>query len=281
MNNLHLYQSLVFRWSTWGRLAQGKIKGTSCQLLLLTIFLLGASGCQTTQSVAGTNYKPLPKRSSTFLLKRLVKQRIQYQWWGCRAKLKLDSPQEKAIFFAKIRMQKDSLIWLSLRKMSVEGARVRISPTQIEILDRQNGQYLKRPFRYLAERYGLSLSFQDLQDLIAGNPVLYHDQPLLSSIAGKRYRLATPSKQAEVLRIFLDGTNYRLSELNGSQANNVVEITYDQYEAFDQQNIPLKRHLFVETADDEQGTLDMTYSNLVLDKVQKVGFSIPDSYEVL
>lgn len=280
MNNLRLYQNILFRLPIWRRLASHKIKGSSCQLLLTTIFLLGLNSCQTTQSTASTN-KPLPKRSNIFLLKRLAKQHIQYQWWGCRAKLKLDSPQEKATFFAKIRMQKDSLIWLSLRKMSVEGARVRISPTQIEILDRQNGQYLKRPFSYLNERYGLSLSFQDLQDLIAGNPVLYRDQPLLSSVEGNRYRLATPSNQAEVLRIFLDGTNYHLSELSGSQANNVVEITYDQYETFGQQDIPLKRHLFVETADDEQATLDMTYSNLVLDEVQKVGFNIPDSYETL
>ena len=241
--------------------------------------VLGLAACKTPQ--VSTSTQALPKRSANFLLKRLSRQHIDYQWWGCRAKLKLDSPQEKATFFAKIRMQKDSLIWLSLRKMSVEGARVRITPDSIEILDRQNSQYLKRPFSHLVERYGVSLTFQDLQDLLAGNPILYQKQTLLPSIEAQRYRLATPKTQADVLRIFLEGTTYQLSELSGSQKGNLVEMHYDQYEPIGEQTIPISRNLYIETAENEQLSLDMTYSNIVLDEVQKVGFKIPDSYEVL
>lgn len=241
-------------------------------------FLLVFGSCTTTQ-VVGT-HKPLPKRSAAFLLKQLAKKKIDYTWWGCRAKIRLDSPEEKATFFAKIRMQRDSVIWMSLRKMSVEGARVRITPTQIEILDRQQGHYLKRPFSHLKDRYNLGLSFSDLQDLLVGNPILYQNQPLLSSVQGDRYRLATAPNKADVLRIFLS-REYLLDELSGSQDGNVVEIQYHEYEVLNQQTIPLKRDIEIETAEDELLTLSMSYSNIVLNEIQKIGFVVPDSYERL
>ena len=127
----------------------------------------------------------------------------------------------------------------------------------------------------------MSLSFQDLQDLIVGNPILYNDQPLLSTVEEQRYRLATPPNRAEVLRIFLEGSNYRLSELSGSQKGNVVDMTYGEYESVGKQSIPMQRSLYIETAEGDQFSLDMNYSNLILGEVQKVDFSVPDSYEVL
>lgn len=232
-------------------------------------------GCRSTQLSTGT-----PKnRSAKFLLRQLEKNHIDYTWFGTNAKIKVDSEQEKATFAATIRMQKDSLIWIKIRKVNIEGARVRITPERIEILDRQNGQYIKRPFSFLKDEYGLDVSFSQLQELLIGNPILWETESLISLIREKQNVLQTPNSQKTVLKIFMDPTSFLINSVQGSMNQNAISIDYSDYEILEEEQIPIKKTIGIDSEETGVVELDMSFSKMSLNVVQKVGFRIPDNYE--
>ena len=244
--------------------------------VFLACWILGAlSSCATVSNSVSEN--KIKKKSLPFLLKKMEANRIDYTWFGAKAKVKYAGADQKIIFSALIRMQKDSLIWIKLKKMNVEGLRVRITPQSIEILNRQESSYTKKSFAFLQEEFGVDLSFSALQDLIVGNPVLYQQRKLLATISGGAYLLKTPAAQKEVLKIFLSANDFRLKAISGSENNNSIAIDYDNYEQVDEQVIPLLKQIQVE-GEKESIELKMELSRIELNEAQKVSFKIPDSY---
>ena len=237
--------------------------------------LLIFSSCTT---VSRTNSSVrVKKKSIAFLLKKLDQNKIDYTWFATKAKLKYEGEGKKVLFSAIIRMQKDSLIWVKLKKMNVEGLRMRITPQSIELLNRQESTYTFRPFSSFKEEFGVDLNFSDLQDLLIGNPVLYKERKLLASTENNCYLIKSPESEKEVLKILLRAADFRIKELRGSEDNNRIQIVYDTYEKVNEQTIPLQKDIQVESAT-ASVFLQMTYSKIELNEVQKVSFKVPDTY---
>lgn len=232
-------------------------------------------GCRSTK----LSTESAKSRSAKFLLRQLENNHIDYNWFGTNAKLKIDSEQEKATFAASIRMQKDSLIWIKVRKVNIEGARIKITPETIEILDRQKSQYIKRPFSFLKDEYGLELSFTQLQDLIIGNPILWEKKSLISVIRDGQNVLKTPASQKMVLKIFMSPKSFLINSIQGSMNNNAISIDYSAYETLDQEQIPTQKLIEIDSEDAGIFGLEMNFSKMNINEVQKVKFKIPDSYE--
>lgn len=244
---------------------------SSC-LFCITVFLVSCIAPKLTTEVKAK------KHTTAFLLEKLESNKIDYNWFGAKAKIRFESEKEKASFTALIRMKKDSLIWITLKKMNVEGARVQISPEFIEILDHQKYSYTKKPFRYLKDEFGLELSFQELQDLIVGNPILYEKESLISVVLENQNVLKTPESQKNVLKLFLNPSFFLLNELRGSMNNNSISIAYSDYEMINQEQIPATKDIYIDSDGVGHISLKMTLSSIVLDQSQKMNFEIPNSY---
>lgn len=240
-------------------------------------FLLSSfiTSCSTGQKVFSSTAK---KRSVKFLMRQLEKNRIDYTWMGSRAKIKFNSEKQKASFVAVIRMQKDSLIWIKINKMNVEGFRIKITPERIEVLDRQKSIYTNKPFSFLNDEFGLELSFSELQELVIGNPILYQKQALISVIQNEQNILKTPESQKAILKIFMNPASFLVNEIRGSMNNNSLQIKYDDYLEIKTQQIPMKKEVEVDSEDIGIVDLKITFSKMILNEVQKVKFIVPDSY---
>lgn len=248
-------------------------------LMFFGLALLQLVACKTP---VGTDSTLRPtKKPAKFLLRQLEQQELNYEWFGCRAKIKVDSEERDVVFTASLRLQKDSLIWVRIKKMNVEGARIKITPESIEILNRQESQYIKRPYSFIKEEYGLDISFSQLQEVLLGNPILYKDKTLLSSVSENRLLLQTPPNQQEVLKLFLRGNDFLLEELRGSIEGSSLSIQYSDYEPIQEQKIATKKVVHIDSEEVGVVDIDLQFSGIVLDEVQKVSFTIPPSYEHL
>jgi hypothetical protein len=245
------------------------------KIVLAVLVVGGFTSCATLSTASSEGN--IKKKSVQFLLNKLEKNRIDYSWFGSKAKVKYEGSDKKIVFSALVRMQKDSLIWLKLKKMNVEGLRILITPQTIEILNRQESSYTKKPFSFLQQEFGIDWSFSDVQDLIIGNPVLYKQRKLLASTAANSYLIQSPNAQKEVLKIFLHASDYRMKEIRGSEKNNRIAIQYDTYETINEQNLPLQKNIQIDS-ERETILLQIEFSKVELNEVQKHSFKIPDSY---
>lgn len=247
-------------------------------LFLISVFFVS---CAITQNTSQTSTVKAKKRSVSFLLEQLDSNKIDYTWFATKAKIKYEDSNQKVSFTAVVRMKKDSLIWLTLKKMNVEGVRVQISPEKIEILDHQGLTYAQKPFRFLKDEFGLELSFPELQDLIIGNPILFQNPELISVILENQHVLKTPESEKTVVKIFINPANFLLNKIQGSINHNSIDITYGDYEEIGLQQISTTKDIYIDSEEISNSpiTLKMSFSSMVIDEPQKMNFEIPDSYK--
>jgi len=138
-------------------------------LLLPLLLLFGASCRSTRQAAATATTSPV---SAAELWQALDGSRLQFQTFSARADLDIEDASGKSSASAVLRMHRDSLIWVSLRKAGLEGARLLITRDSLHILDRTGKTYYPLAFAGLRAQYGVDLSFASLQDLIAGNALV-------------------------------------------------------------------------------------------------------------
>lgn len=240
-------------------------------LILITIVFGACATAQQTTTVA-------KKKSDKFLLKKIEKNKIDFDWFGSKAKLKIASEKQKISASASIRMKKDSLIWIKISKAGIQGARMRITPKQIDVLDYQNSKHIRRPFSILKDEYGLEVNFSDLQNLLVGNPIWYQDKKLLAAIEEKRNVLRTSPSEKDILKIFFDSATFLLSEMRGSIGTNAMSILYSDYDKVDKYQVPFRKIIEADSEANGIATIQVIFSKVELDIPQKVGFKIPESY---
>lgn len=239
------------------------------------LVLLGA--CTTTKDL--TSSAKLKKRSAKFLLKKIEKNKIDYQWFAAKGKIKLKDKDNNITFASHVRIRKDSLIWIVAKKMNIEGGRIQITPQKIEILDRQNKQYISKPFAALKTDFNLDLSFQDLQELLIGNPVLYQELEFEAKVSSQEHILDYKTKK-EQLRIGFYDKSFLLSSFMLEQDRRFLEVEYSDYNTTaDNQQIAYTKSLEIDAEQTGTVELKISFTKVELNVPQRTPFQVPNSYE--
>jgi hypothetical protein len=142
--------------------------------------------CKTTGGVFGNKIRELGVDE---LHEAISENRLNYTTFSSKSKIDITGPGISQSVSAQIDMVRDTLIGISLRLMGVEGARIKITPDSLHMIDRLNQTYLAKGFSFLSEKFAVDLSFCDLQELIAGNPVYYDSTTLSPGVAADKYVL--------------------------------------------------------------------------------------------
>ena len=240
-------------------------------LLIVMIALLSA--CKTTGPIFGGKIKPL----TTEEIRTSAQEReIVFETFSGRAKVDLSAPGLSNSFIASIDMRKDSLIGISLRVLGVEGARVRITPDSIEILDRLNQQYIPRDYSFLRDSFNLNLGFQELQALIVGNPFLY-DSATLTRQESEEYYILIASKDVykNTLTLSPDFDLLRMFIVD-LYANRNLTLQYGGYEKIDGRHFALNRNILLNAKENLEAEIE--FSDIEFDKPFEFSFSINPKY---
>ena len=136
-----------------------------CKIIFFCFFGMLMS-CHTTKKVQTGVIK---KQNVTELLSILDKNQIKYQNFAASAQITITQPDETRTINAKIRLKKDSVIWLSASLFGIEGARAILTPDSVKILNRLEQTYIAAPFSYFQKKYNVPLNFSSLQNILVGN----------------------------------------------------------------------------------------------------------------
>ncbi|MEM9895199.1 MAG: DUF4292 domain-containing protein [Bacteroidota bacterium] len=206
----------------------------------------------------------------------------EFDFLTAKAKFKFEHQEKGLSATANFRIQKDSVIWISITPgMGIEAARVLIEQESIQVLDKLNKQYYTYTFAQLRDQYDFDFNFQMLQSVILGNLVEpYESQPLEKTPDFFTYNsefgpykfvnsIGTKTMKLEELRVTEDST-----------ATEVL-VTYKDFALVDTEIFPQLIHASVDYNDATKTAtkIDISYNKIEL-KEGKVSFpfSVPGRY---
>lgn len=219
-------------------------------------------------------------KSEKFLLKKMLQNQVDAESLAAKARVTVRDESGVTKFTANFRWKKDSLIWMNFKKVSVEAARVQITPDSIYIIDRLNKKYIVEDFNYAQREYNLPTGFQGLQAFLLGNPVFF-TKDFKTDIDDNRYRLKGKTDTYETA-YWLEAATFLLKKMMVDDFRNgrIVEYELGDYGKLeDGQNFSYFRHLNLQSREFGDVSVKMELSKVELNDVKEIRFSIPGHYE--
>ncbi|MAT54184.1 MAG: hypothetical protein CMN32_06855 [Saprospirales bacterium] len=246
-------------------------------LFFLVLVVALAAGCGTAQKAKTGKVK---ERPTEVIMDKLIKQQLDVQSLDAKARVAYTDEYGKVSFVTYLRMKKDSAIWMSFKKFSIEAVRVLIRPDSVFIIDRLNGEYAAEPLSYLQRRYSVPVGFDGLQALLLGNPIFFSKQTQ-SRLEDGKYVLEQHTDRITA-EYFLDGLTMLLNQWNvldaGSRSS--IRATFDAYESFkNKKKFSYFRSFNLNHPDFGDSKVEITFTKVETDKPVKLPFSIPSRYD--
>ncbi len=252
--------------------------------LIFSILLLPSckTGKRAGQSIV------LKKRSSKFLLKKLASNKIEADYLSAKAKINYKDDNESIKFTANFRYIKDSIIWLNVKKTTVEAIRLKITPDSFFLIDRINKEYFISSIEKIEDRFNLPQrtaadlsTFDLLQEMLLGNPVFFAGTPLKSSIDEGEYSLTGESEHFKS-EYRLEGINYLLTAMNfiPDDERQMLQVAMDRSDGEDDYpKFSYFRTYNMTTPERGDVEIKIKFSKLELNVPKNIRFEIPKKYK--
>lgn len=249
--------------------------------LLIIGLVFGA--CKTKKNVVDAN--PIKNLSARKIIKN--HQTTFFDANTLEARLSVNYSENKKgkrnryTFSVRLRMQKDSVIWLRGAK-AITVFKAKITPNSFSFYSPIEKVYFKGDYSFLEKMLGTKITFNQLQNLLLGQNILdTNDQRYSASIEEGNYKL-TPKKQKELFNILLlmNPNNFRLHRqiLSTDNDRKVLNVKYDGYLAMQDQLVP-KRITINATEGEKYTFMDVRFKKLTLNKKINISYRIPSGYK--
>ena len=261
--------------------------------LLISFVMFGAfTACKSKDPIL--NLKP-DNRKTAQLLNELNDNRFAPEFLSAKASVKFKRDEATNSFKANIRMQKDSIIWMSISAVGYEAARLMLTPDSIFLMNRTERNYYKGNLDYISEKLDINLSFQMVQNLLLGNAVGLDsldnikrsnakDSYLLSSLNKRKVKQLKqkPEKfdqnevfynnwiQPDYLRV----VKISIFDLRTDQS---ALFKYSDYKPIEQQQVAHQINIAIQAA--QTAALDIDFSRISIEDELTFSFRIPSKYE--
>lgn len=261
-------------------------------LVILVSISFFSVGCKTTKNAQkGKNHVNEPANANKVnepiaewekLVGECSKKNFQFQTISLSGKLSADMPEQGSIDAAyRMNIMKDSMIWLKVTKLGMEGIRALITPTKIQVIDRLNSKVHIANFSKISKFVGMEVDFKTLQDLLLGN---------IPNIPTKDVTLEKGDKQS-ILKFItaginfeytIDNENQKLAKVNTLQAAKNQKATLSYYEFENVQNQPFSHNIVIEAKTKSDVNAEFRHTKVEVNPTEiSFSFSIPDGYEVV
>lgn len=195
-----------------------------------------------------------------------------------------------------IRIRKDSIIWISIRKFGLEAARVMLSQDSVWVMDRINSQYFTGDYLFFSKQYKLEVDYNLIESLLLANPLSDWSGDVVSegcddkvckiSYPG-RYRVNQGNKGSMPEGSAVTDQQVTFMKESGRLLSNTISIRgenrklvseYRTWKNLQQQLFPVKTELTV----DNQGTLlvlKLDADSYKMNEPDTYPFKIPGMYK--
>ena len=237
-------------------------------------------------------------RSSKFLVNKLLINEFDFNTVSSKVAVQLtDSVGKETSFKAHLRIQKDSLIWISITPLlGIEIARVVISQDSVKLINRSKSEYFVGDFDYINKLFRADLDYQMLEALLLGNSLDFEMNNKIRSKVDKEkdmYYLSTVKKRKlkkdlekekdklkkQAQALWLDPVTFKITEivLTSSESDNTLKGRYKNFKDLGSQSLPYTLHF--ELISESTVNIDLKYSKFAVGRSLSFPFKISPKYE--
>src|ERR1035437_7878073 len=263
-------------------------------ILFLSIFVLGS--CKHQQKIGLNSGKcVLGYKNARTLTSNLKTNEFKFDRLNAKLGIEalIDSISES--FTVNLRIKKDSIIWMSISKLGIEGGRILITKDSVKFINSIGKKYFRGDFTYIGQLMNTDIDFEMLQSLLVGNSVEFYDddEKLKPGISVCQYTIGTIRKKKlrkvmergkelkdPVESIYLIPETFKIARIVFYDFNPArsLDVHYDEFEKIDSLHWFPKKMNYVIKAD-KNVNIDINYSKVSLNAEQTFPFKIPNNYE--
>lgn len=243
-------------------------------LILCALILM--YGCSSSKNLGSG---PPPLRSKSELIGALQKRNYDFSWFSGKASTELKSQDENISGSLQIRMKRDSVVWIAVKKFGIEAARVQVDKNQYTILYRLEGLYQRGNISDIGDILSIAPDFEDLQHLVFGNVILPDSQSTEVAVQGALYILTT-RMDGIVIDYKINGHNLMLEGADiTDRMGRKASIQYKDYRKVSGGHlISFERRLDFPYTEKDQASFYLKFSEIEVDVPVEIKFNIPKSY---
>lgn len=268
-------------------------------IYILSIFSLFSCKTQETISNASNRAKEDTIQIKTTLgsdsiIYKMTENQFNFEWLSAKFTADYETDNNNTSFSGQIRIRKDSIIWISISKFSIEGARILITQDSIFVINRMDNNYFKSDFNYINRFINSTVDFDMLQAFIVGNDFKYYEKDKFkTSFDGEYFHLNTINRhklkkyirnENDKLKILIQNIEinprtYKIINLNVKEVkeNNKLKISYSDFENISDQL--LAKLLQISIISEKVIGIKLEYSKVILNEEFNFPFKIPENYE--
>lgn len=247
------------------------------------LFIGFFSGCKSTITTTHikTNIKPLNIRQ---IIKNQDHANLNMQTVLAKIKVKYITAKKTQNITAKMRIKKDSIIWISLTAIGgIPIAKMVITPNNVRYYEKLDKTFFDGDFSLLNHWLKTDLNFNKIQNLLFAQPVTKIESgTFLADISEKSYLLRS-KKRIENTKVtyWINPINFKLDKQKFSK--NKRQFLSFSYLGFDKStSLRYPNKMLVVAAGKKQAIkINLTYRSLKFNLPLNFHFKIPKGYKQL
>jgi hypothetical protein len=209
-------------------------------------------------------------------------KRLSYKTFSGKAKMSYEFPNSSNDFTANFRIRKDSAIWVNVSGLggAISVARIFITPDSFFLINYLQKEITVLAIKDAAKILPTAVDFQQLQNLIVGEPLRAGTITNALSLPAMWNITAEDTSYLQHISYLQKDTTMIQSQLTTEKPGGPVAVVdYTNYESISNRKISTKRTINVQNAD-KHYSIDMNFVNLDFDKELEYPFSLPKNYHL-
>jgi Domain of unknown function (DUF4292) len=268
----------------------------SFKIMVTLVILFAITGCHSTKklqtainkkdtTVAVTSTLPVTDSLSnaSVVLKKLQNNKIRFTTFSSKVKVQYEDRNGKQPDFnAFIRLQKDSVLWISINAtfLNIEAFRIYITPDTLIILNKLDRVVEYHPFNYIESIAKIPMTFKVLQNLIIGNPIYQGDSIVSYRETENHILIGTAGNFFKNLLTISADNNYieksKLDDIEVGQ-NRTADLIYDNYDQTGMGAFATYRDITI--AEKTKVDIRLTFRQYEFNKELSFPFNIPRNFK--
>lgn len=244
----------------------------------LFILIVIVTSCKSTKTVSSS---AIVSMSSKKIVKNHYAVEFDKNTITANIKARYSDAIKSQVISIKLRMQKDSTIWMSGRFLGIPMAKILITPTKVSFYEKLGKTYFEGDFKLLSDFLGTEVDYEIVQNLLIGQAILdLKTQKFNVEVEVDSYKLEL-KKQENLfdLLFWMHPTNFKIKrqEVRQPRLQKKMSVSYEYQKVMD---VVFPKKIDIMAIDKvDRVFIELEYKYVEFEKRVRFPFKIPAGYK--